>query len=671
MLRDKLTDINLLKRHVLKRCIYGVDLNPMAVELAKVSLWLDAFTLGAPLSFLDHHLRCGNSLVGATLDELEKATEGHLFRLDYGPLLTAINYVMLVSKIADATAAEVADSVNQYSQARKALSGYQIVLDLVLAAHFGMPLAKALVTSGSDLDLSDREKFLASLHGDKEKNLVAQVEALAERPDRCFFHWEVEFPEVFFGFADANQRQIKHKDRLKAGTAGFDVVIGNPPYDVLAEKELGTNLEEILGYLNAIPVYQPACKGKQNLYKVFICRDVQVLRNGGRLGLIVPMSLLGDDQSVGVCKMLLASTSLQAVEALPQKDDRKRRVFEDAKLSTCVFATAKTTDDTPFRARVHPGKDIEQKSPSLTIRRNDVKLYDPENQPIVACSQEDWDLAVRIMSSGRMTRLGDYCVAFQGEVNETTDGKKGNISYDEKDGQLILRGSNICLYVLRQASQRQDEAIYLKGQEILERQEAGPKAWHHLQRRIGVQESCPQNNFRRIIAAFIPKEQFCNHKINYFPENSSQLPLELLIGLLNSKLHDWYFRLGSTNASVSHYQLYNLPSPVFSSDKGRDGIPKEFSRLTEKCNWHGAFALIEPLTVNLPFSESLIQCIIHLVQLITDCETKRGSIMRTERSALCSEAQPIQDLLDRIIFRLAGLTDSEAEGLERRLSTML
>jgi hypothetical protein len=449
------------------------------------------------------------------------------------------------------------------------------------------------------------------------------------------------------------------------------VVIGNPPYDVLAEKELGTNLEEILGYLNVIPVYRPACKGKQNLYKVFICRDVQVLRNGGRLGLIVPMSLLGDDQSVGVRKMLLTSTSLQAVEALPQKDDPKRRVFEDAKLSTCVFATAKATDDTPFRARVHPGKDIEESSPSLAIRRNDVKLYDPENQPIVACSQEDWNLAVRMMSSGRMRRLGDYCVAYQGEVNETTDGQKGNISYDEKDGQLILRGSNICLYVLREASQRQDEGIYLNVKKYLKDKKPDSKAWHHLQRRIGLQESCPQNNFRRIIAAFIPKDQFCNHKINYFPEDSSQLPLELLIGLLNSKLQDWYFRLGSTNASVSHYQLYNLPSPVFSSDKGGDGIPKEFPRLTEKCNWQGAFASIEPLTLNPPFSESLIQCMVHLVQLITDCETRRGSIMRTERSALCSEAQPIQDLLDKIIFRLAGLTDAEAEGLEQRLSTML
>jgi type I restriction-modification system DNA methylase subunit len=68
----KLTNIHLLKRHVLQRCIYGVDLDPMAVELAKVSLWLDASTLGAPLDFLDHHLRCGNSLIGATFADMEK-----------------------------------------------------------------------------------------------------------------------------------------------------------------------------------------------------------------------------------------------------------------------------------------------------------------------------------------------------------------------------------------------------------------------------------------------------------------------------------------------------------------------------------------------------------------------------------------------------------------------
>ena len=60
----QLTDQAIIRRMVLKRCIYGVDKNPLTVELAKVSLWLHSFTVGAPLSFLDHHLRCGDSLVG-------------------------------------------------------------------------------------------------------------------------------------------------------------------------------------------------------------------------------------------------------------------------------------------------------------------------------------------------------------------------------------------------------------------------------------------------------------------------------------------------------------------------------------------------------------------------------------------------------------------------------
>ncbi len=73
---DRLTRVALLKRAVLKRCVYGVDLNAMAVELAKVSLWLDAFTLGAPLSFLDHHLKWGNSLIGARIRRGAAALEG-------------------------------------------------------------------------------------------------------------------------------------------------------------------------------------------------------------------------------------------------------------------------------------------------------------------------------------------------------------------------------------------------------------------------------------------------------------------------------------------------------------------------------------------------------------------------------------------------------------------
>jgi hypothetical protein len=271
---NKLTDINLLKRHVLKRCIYGVDLNPMAVELAKVRL--DAFTLGAPLNFLDHHLRCGNSLIGATFKDLEEAT-ATLFPLNYEPLLRAINHVLFVSKMADATAAEVATSVSRYDQARQSLAGYQVVLDLLVADHFGLPQAKHLVEMGSDLDLSDPKKFDASLADEKERKLVAQVKALARRPDRRFFHWEIEFPEAFFGYIDADER-IKHKDKIKEGSSGFDAIVGNPPYV----------RQEVLKPLKAFlkKTYQ-TFDSTNDLYVYFQEMEIRNLRVQCRMGMIV------------------------------------------------------------------------------------------------------------------------------------------------------------------------------------------------------------------------------------------------------------------------------------------------------------------------------------------------------------------------------------------------
>lgn len=279
----KLTDINLLKRHVLKRCIYGVDINPMAVELAKVSLWLDAFTLGAPLSFLDHHLRCGNSLVGATFKDLESATKATanrgaaMFGIDYEPLMRAINHVLFVSKMADATAAEVTTSASRYDQARQLLAGYQVILDFLVAPYFGLPIAADFVQFGSQLDLTDRQRFYASLHDDKERSVVAQVEALAQQPDHRFFHWDIEFPEVFFGFSDADQRQIAHKDKIREGSAGFDCVVGNPPY---VRQEALKGLKPYLA--NEFDCYHAIA----DLFAYFFDRACGVTRQGGCVGFI-------------------------------------------------------------------------------------------------------------------------------------------------------------------------------------------------------------------------------------------------------------------------------------------------------------------------------------------------------------------------------------------------
>jgi hypothetical protein len=511
-------DHNYLKRLVIKHCLEGVDVDPMAVELAKVSLWLLSANAGTPLTFLDDNLRCGNSL-------------------------------------------------------------------------------------------------------------------------------------------------------LETAAARYDVVLGNPPYDVLAQKELDADLSNFLSYCRRQEVFQPACSGKLNLYKLFLCHGVSVLKPAGQLGQIVPMALLGDIQAAGVRRFLLNQTSLVAVEAFPQKDDRNNRVFVDAKLSTCVVITARTTDDVRFRARAHPGKSIDESSPAVLMCRDAVRLYDPTNQPILTCGQEDWDLAVKVLGSGRMKRLGELATAHQGEVNEKTDRDRGHISPCPGDGPLVLRGANVCMYALRSASQ--GDRIYVRQERFLSGRSPRSKVWHFRQARVTFQRNAPQNNFRRLIACLVPAGCFCCDTISYFPERESSLPLLVLIALFNSKLLDWFFRLGSTNSKVNDYQVRNLPVPNFDLTVGAPPAPPELVPLAAQGCVEGALEVVEPLLVRPPFSAVVMTSLAQLVETIIRIEGGRGGISRSQRSALDHRAQPYQDLLDRMLYRMAGISDAEAVGLERRLATML
>ncbi len=127
-------------------------------------------------------------------------------------------------------------------------------------------------------NLTTREHLLNSLNNDDERAVVARVEGLARRPDLRFFHWEIEFPEVFFGFADSEQRQIKHKNGIDAGSAGFDAVVGNPPYALLQ----GRSEQDALRDLN--PSFH---SGSDDILYYFMKLQVEVLRLSGSGSFIV------------------------------------------------------------------------------------------------------------------------------------------------------------------------------------------------------------------------------------------------------------------------------------------------------------------------------------------------------------------------------------------------
>lgn len=279
-------DLPYWRRRAAQSCIYGVDLNPLAVELAKLSLWLATAAKGRPLSFLDHHLRCGNALVGASFAALESAAQparrarakgkaalalgdSQLSLLNdsgfAGAVSTAVDSMWLIESSAGATVADVKTQERLYEEVRSKLTArYATLAGLQTAEEFGvaidrkwwLPLADYVRRGGAAL-------FATRLYDEP----LAAVEAVAA--SEHFFHWYLEFPEVFF-------------DRFgqpKGANAGFDVVIGNPPY-VRAEA-----LGKLRQYLAA--AYPATHHGAADLYIYFYDQGLRLLRAGGRLSYIV------------------------------------------------------------------------------------------------------------------------------------------------------------------------------------------------------------------------------------------------------------------------------------------------------------------------------------------------------------------------------------------------
>jgi len=182
---NQLTDAVILKRMVMKRSVFGVDINPMAVELAKLSLWLESFTIGTPLTFLNHHMRCGDSLMGLWRSSLQEERQTRL-RQWTGELEAAGKALFhSVSQSHDLNLEELRQSMEGYERARQMTKPQEELLDLQVAS------------------IIDPEA--------EDASLARQFRA---------FHWEYEFPDAFL-----------------ESEWGFDLVVMNPPWDAFKPED--------------------------------------------------------------------------------------------------------------------------------------------------------------------------------------------------------------------------------------------------------------------------------------------------------------------------------------------------------------------------------------------------------------------------------------------------
>jgi hypothetical protein len=251
------------RRWVVENCIYGVDINPLAVELAKLSIWILSMAKDQPLSFLNHHLKCGNSLVGARLEEIgnypfstakKESRQLNMFERDPG-FHAAVNDAIAKSRLIASRASTSLEDVDAkkawLAETERDLSGYKAICNVHVGLYFG--------------NLID-EKEYSELVENRDFNRAFTIGNI----DR-YFHWELEFPEICI-----------HR-------GGFTCIICNPPYDTFKENAFFSRGE---------------AQGTGNLFSHFIARQIYLNSEEGVIGFVVPLSFACGDSYEKVRRLI-------------------------------------------------------------------------------------------------------------------------------------------------------------------------------------------------------------------------------------------------------------------------------------------------------------------------------------------------------------------------------
>ena len=342
---SQLTDQAIIRRMVLKRCIYGVDKNLLTVELAKVSLWLHSFTVGAPLSFLDHHLRCGDALIGLRVLEASNYLR-EIAGLYLSSAITgaeqAAKGMQQIEELSDADIAEVRESTKLFRGVDEMTAELRRLLDFLCSIRWltaGMKKNERIAFETTRLieplgrAPDQAYKLLANgpnavnppSSGDEDpysgfQELWDQASSLAGREN--FLHWEAAFPGVWRDWQNLHPK------------GGFDAVIGNPPWDHIEQPEvewfalrdnkiahaatgalrkalikerqdagdqLALQYEKVRQHARELRMlvrssghFPLLSGGRINLYSLFVERAMGLIKTDGFVGLLTPSGIYAD-----------------------------------------------------------------------------------------------------------------------------------------------------------------------------------------------------------------------------------------------------------------------------------------------------------------------------------------------------------------------------------------
>lgn len=565
-----------MRRLIAEKCLFGVDRNATAVHLARLSLWLASLARDKPLSFLDHRLRTGDSLVGAWPGDLQRlSTRVALSPTDL-PLFEAagledtVNAAMqpLRSLLArhDDT---VADVRAREADWRRFLAPSSPLQRWRTAAHLWCARWFYASTS-TPPDASETRALLdaivrhdRTLDSARVDRRVAEVAAIAR--DRAFFHWPLEFPDVFYD-----------EDGRRRPQPGYDAVIGNPPWEMLRRDDghQTGGQRDLLRYIRQSDQYPSCTGGHLNLYQAFVDRALTLTRPGGRLGLVLPWGLAADDGAARLRKRLLKDTALDTIVGL----DNANGLFPIHRglRFTVIAATAgRPTRQMQACFGVKTGAELDALPANGGASAYPARLTPEELQIATGPAmrfpdaRHADDMSWLVGLSRRFPKLGDrdgWAASFGRELN-ATDARP----YLAERGVQVIEGKHLSPFTVDVADARRIDAARLAYM-------IDPDRIAHP--RLGYRDVSGVGNRLTLIAAVIPSGVVTTHTVLCLKTRLDTTRQHFLCALFNSYVLNRVVRMlmgGHVTTTLAEY----LPVPSWQGDAVDRQIASLAKRLAE------------------------------------------------------------------------------------------
>lgn len=591
--KQQVDAVSLLRRQVARRCIYGLDINPMAVELARLAIWIHTFVPGLPMSNLDHNLVCANSLTGVgTIDEALDALEpgrapgvaGFFDSIITDSLADAKHYLVEMAHAEEANKKEVAQAAGLLAEARKASESTRVLFDAAVATRIGrLPV-------GSIVSLDGVAKLV-------EDPRVCEVGEQLQPA-----HMPYLFPEVFL-----------------RDNPGFDVLIGNPPWEKLhveihqwwglhipglrslpqakrdavlkkfrlerpdLEAEYQHDLAAVAELNKAVAAgpFPGIGKAHLDLYQAFAWRNWQLLREGGRFALVLPRGALSGSSLVEWRRQIIGNGQFSDVGFLT---NTMKWVFEAVHPQYTVGLTVGQKQGDHSVSMSGPFYSAQEfmdgAGSTFTVSGSEFESWSAISAFPLVPTVDSYQL---FRAMNRHPKFGDKRADFefkpvQGDVNASTDRKYFDVDLSLSEGRIpVVKGASFNLWdpdfarpyayadpaVLRAHLTKKLAKTVRHRKSAYYRMRFAPGDLPMDHPRIAFRDVARATDSRTMIACLLPAGTCAQHTAPLLVRREGDERAEAyLLGVLSSLPFDWVARRW-TELHMTFEILATLPVPFY------------------------------------------------------------------------------------------------------------